>query len=205
MYREHGKAGCDLPTIRTTELDTILAEQFQKLVKHQRQIIRLVVDSVTDTRQKEDHSKEITRLQAQIQQLEDKQDKLLELSMADAITMQEFKKRNSRFNEQITSLQTQTIALQQQEQQKQIAATDAAALEKALWADLSCKEPIQSEVVATILDHAVVCEDSDDKCIHLELYLRLGQTASAYYTRDRLAFETASSKNTTPRRRSRRT
>ena len=42
------------------------------------------------------------------------------------------------------------------------------------------------------------------KCIHLELYLRLGQTASAYYTRDRLAFETASSKNTTRSPKSRR-
>ena len=174
-----------------------MAEQFQKLVKHQRQIIRMVVDSVTDTRQKEDHSKEIARLQAQIQQLEDKKEKLLELSMADAITMQEFKKRNSRFNEQITALQTQTIALQQQEQQKQIAATDAAALEKALWTDLSCKNQIQSEVVATILDHAVVCEDSDDKHIHLELYLRLGQTASAYYERGKLAFKNASSRSTT--------
>lgn len=197
MYREHGKAGCDLPTIRTTELDTILAEQFQKLVKHQRQIIRMVLDSVTNTQKKEDHSKEIARLQAQIQQLEDKKEKLLELSMADAITMQEFKKRNSRFNEQITALQTQTISLQQQEQQKQIAATDTAALEKALWADLNCKEPIQSEVVATILDHAVVCEDSDDKQIHLELYLRLGQTASAYYERGKLAFKDVSSRSIT--------
>ena len=204
MYREHGKAGCDLPTIRTTELDTILAEQFQKLVKHQRQIIRMVLDSVTDTRQIVDQSKEISRLQAQIQQLEDKKEKLLELSMADAITMQEFKKRNSRFNEQITALQTQTISLQQQEQQKQSAAADTAALEKALWADLNCKEPIQSEVVATILDHAVVCEDSDDKHIHLELYLRLGQTASAYYERGKLAFKNASSKSTTPRRMTRR-
>ena len=202
MYREHGKAGCDLPTIRTTELDTILAEQFQKLVKHQRQIIRMVLDSVTNTQKKEDHSKEIARLQAQIQQLEDKKEKLLELSMADAITMQEFKKRNSRFNEQITALQTQTIALQQQ---KKIAATDTAALEKALWSDLNCKEPIQSEVVATILDHAVVCEDSDDKQIHLELYLRLGQTASAYYERGKLAFKDASSRNTTPRPPTRRT
>ena len=164
----------------------------------------MVLDSVTDTRQIVDQSKEISRLQAQIQQLEDKKEKLLELSMADAITMQEFKKRNSRFNEQITSLQTQTISLQQQEQQKQIAATDTAALEKALWADLNCKEPIQSEVVATILDHAVVCEDSDDKHIHLELYLRLGQTASAYYERGKLAFKNASSKSTTPRRMTRR-
>ena len=115
--------------------------------------------------------------------------------MADAITMQEFKKRNSRFNEQITSLQTQTISLQQQ--QKKIAATDTAALEKALWMDLNCKKPIQSEVVATILDHAVVCEDSDDKHIHLELYLRLGQTASAYYERGKLAFKNASSRSIT--------
>lgn len=205
MYREHGKAGCDLPTIRTTELDTILAEQFQKLVKHQRQIIRMVLDSVTNTQKKEDHSKEIARLQAQIQQLENKKEKLLELSMAEAITMQEFKKRNSRFNEQITTLQTQTISLQQQEQQKQIAATDTAALEKALWVDLNCKEPIQSEVVATILDHAVVCEDSDDKHIHLELYLRLGQTASAYYERGELAFKDASSKSIIPSLPSRRT
>ncbi len=30
-----------------------------------------------------------------------------------------------------------------------------AALEKALWADLNCEESIQSETVATILDHAV--------------------------------------------------
>lgn len=59
MYREHGKAGCDLPTIRTTELDTILAEQFQKLVKHQRQIIRMVLDSVTNTQKKEDHPRRL--------------------------------------------------------------------------------------------------------------------------------------------------
>lgn len=115
MYREHGKAGYDLPTIRTRELDVILAEQFQKLVKHQRQIIRLAIDSITDTQQGEDHSDKIARLEAQIQQLEDKKDKLLELSVTDAITMQEFKKRNNRFNEQIILLQAQVISLQQRE------------------------------------------------------------------------------------------
>lgn len=71
---------------------------------------------------------------------------------------------------------------------------DTAAPEKTLWADLNCEESIQSETVATILDHAVVCEDSNDKHIHLELYLRLGQTASAYYKRDKLAFQTMFSK-----------
>ena len=57
--------------------------------------------------------------------------------------------------------------------------------------------PAQSETVATILDHAVVREDSNDKHIHLELYLRLSQTASAYYERDKLAFQTMFSKQYT--------
>ena len=43
------------------------------------------------------------------------EDKLLELSVTDAITMQEFKKRNNRFNEQIILLQAQVISLQQRE------------------------------------------------------------------------------------------
>ena len=205
MYREHGKTGCDLPAIRTREMDAILAEQFQKLVKHRRQIIRLVIDSITDTQQREEHSDKIARLEVQIRQLEDKKDKLLELSVADAITMQEFKKRNNRFNEQITALQAQVISLQQQERQKQSTSADTAALEKALWADLNCAASIQSETVATILDRAVVCADSDDKHIHLELYLRLGQTASVYYERDKSAFQTVCSRNTTPNLRSRRT
>ena len=42
--------------------------------------------------------------QTQISQLEGKKDKLLELSIANAITIQEFKKRNNRFNEQIADI-----------------------------------------------------------------------------------------------------
>lgn len=72
MYREHGKAGCDLPTLRTKELDAILADQFQKLVKNQKQIVRLVMDSVSSVQQKRDYSGQITQLNTQISQLEEK-------------------------------------------------------------------------------------------------------------------------------------
>ncbi|MFR5844605.1 MAG: zinc ribbon domain-containing protein [Oscillospiraceae bacterium] len=72
MYREHGKAGCDLPTLRTKELDAILADQFQKLVKNQKQIVRLVMDSVSSVQQKRDYSGQIVQLNTQISQLEEK-------------------------------------------------------------------------------------------------------------------------------------
>ena len=132
VYRERGKAACDMPTIRTKELDAILADQFQKLVKNQKQIIRLVLDSISGVQQKRDYSGQITQLEAQIAQLEGKKDKLLELSIANAITIQEFKKRNNRFNEQIADMQEQMISLQKLEENGQTASVDLSMIEKAL-------------------------------------------------------------------------
>lgn len=188
VYREHGKAGCDLPTLRTKELDAILADQFQKLVKNQKQIVRLVMDSVSSVQQKRDYSGQITQLNTQISQLEGKKDKLLELSIANAITIQEFKKRNNRFNEQIADMQEQMISLQKLEENGSAAGVDLSAIEKALWQELSFQDTVSTEVVASILDHVVVCEGSTKQRIDLELYLRLGQTASVTFSRERFAF-----------------
>ena len=188
VYRERGKAACDMPTIRTKELDAILADQFQKLVKNQKQIIRLVLDSISGVQQKRDYSGQITQLEAQIAQLEGKKDKLLELSIANAITIQEFKKRNNRFNEQIADMQEQMISLQKLEENGQTASVDLSIIEKALWQELAFKDTISTEVVAAILDHVIVCEGSTNQQINLELYLRLGQTASVTFSRKRLAF-----------------
>lgn len=198
MYREHGKAGCDLPTLRTKELDAILADQFQKLVKNQKQIVRLVMDSVSSVQQKRDYSGQITQLNTQISQLEGKKDKLLELSIANAITIQEFKKRNNRFNEQIADMQEQMISLQKLEENGSAESVDLSAIEKALWHELSFRDTISTEVVASILDHVVVCEGSTKQRIDLELYLRLGQTASVTFSRERFAFWNTSSSRCAP-------
>ena len=198
MYREHGKAGCDLPTLRTRELDAILADQFQKLVKNQKQIVQLVMDSVSSVQQKRDYSGQITQLNTQISQLEGKKDKLLELSIANAITIQEFKKRNNRFNEQIADMQEQMISLQKLEENGSATSVDLSAIEKALWQELSFQDTISTEVVAAILDHVVVCEGSTKQRIDLELYLRLGQTASVTFSRERFAFWNTSSSQYVP-------
>ena len=198
VYREHGKAGCDLPTLRTKELDAILADQFQKLVKNQKQIVQLVMDSVSSVQQKRDYSGQITQLNTQISQLEGKKDKLLELSIANAITIQEFKKRNNRFNEQIADMQEQMISLQKLEENGSATSVDLSAIEKALWRELSFQDTISTEVVAAILDHVVVCEGSTKQRIDLELYLRLGQTASVTFSRERFAFWNTSSSQYVP-------
>ena len=175
-----------------------MADQFQKLVKNQKQIVRLVMDSVSSVQQKRDYSGQITQLNTQISQLEGKKDKLLELSIANAITIQEFKKRNNRFNEQIADMQEQMISLQKLEENGSAAGVDLSAIEKALWQELSFQDTVSTEVVAAILDHVVVCEGSTKQKIDLELYLRLGQTASVTFSRERFAFWNTSSSRCAP-------
>ena len=48
-YRQQGRGGCDLPAIRTHEVDLVLADLFQKVVTEKKQIIRLVLDSVGES------------------------------------------------------------------------------------------------------------------------------------------------------------
>lgn len=199
-YRQKGKDGCDLPGIRTHEVDQVLADLFEKVVTEKKQIIRLVLDSIGETSCGVDYSAQIGRIEVQISQIEEKKDKLLELSMADAITLQEFKERNGRFNRQISALEEQRMSLCQQEQMQKSTEIDPKLLEKALWEELNFTNGIQSEVVATILDHIVVLEQSDDKQIYLEIYLRLGQQASAHFQRGGLVSCNSPLKSTTPRR-----
>lgn len=90
----------------------------------------MVLDSIGETSCGVDYSAQIGRIEVQITQIEEKKDKLLELSMADAITLQEFKERNTRFNRQISALEEQRVAMCQQEQRQKETEVDPKTLEK---------------------------------------------------------------------------
>ena len=203
MYRKEGREGCSLPAIKTRELDVVLADLFQKMEINKKQIVQLVLSSISDSSRAIDNSPQIERLEAQTEQLLEKKEKLLNLSIAGALTMQEFKQRNDRFNQQLSEIEKQTSALRQG-QQNRAADIDPALLENALWEELQFTNGVSSEVVAAILDHVVVGEASNDEKIHLDIYLRLGQSASVDFSRGGLAFCGNTSKSIIPRTENRR-
>ena len=197
VYRQRGKEGCGLPAIRTCEVDQVLAGLFSEVVTEKAQIIRLVLDSIASAAQGVDHEAQIGRIERQIVQIREKKEKLLELSMENAITLQEFKERNEQWNCKLSALEAQQLALRRQ-QERSGAALDPTVLEKALWEELNFANGVHSEVVAAILDHIVVLEQSTDKQIYLEIHLRLGQQASAHFQRGELVLCNLPLKNTIP-------
>lgn len=193
VYRERGKEGCELPGIRTTELNAILADLFEKLVTAKSEIIQLVLDSLKDTDDRMGGAAQLEHLQGQISRLEAKKDELLELSVENAITIQEFKRRNDHLNEQVGELQRQAMELQKQSNQN--ACKDIDTLQIALQEELNFTNGIQAEVVCPILDHVVVCEGSTNEKIQLEIYLRIGKNQFAEGNRAPFAFSINISRN----------
>ena len=129
-----------------------------------------------------------------------KKDRLLELSMADALSVAEFKSRNEAFNQQMKALETQLATVQIEEQRQKESAMDFGKIREALDRELRFEGEINSVLVATILDKAVVRKESTKEEIHLDIYLKLGTKFEAFFPS--AGFSRA--KNTTRRSRIRR-
>lgn len=96
------------------------------------------------------------RIEEEMKTIHIKKDRLLELSIADALTVSEFKKRNEIFNQQLEKLEAQLAAVEAQEAQQKNAAPDWKTIHRELERELTFQEKINTALVATILEKITV-------------------------------------------------
>ena len=200
VYRAKGRAGCSAPQVRSEELDRIMAQIFTEMVRDKNAIIDSLLAVLQSVPQEVDYSKAKARLEEEMAAIAAKKDRLLELSMADALSTAEFKSRNETFNQQLQALETQLATLQIEKQRQKESAMDFGKIRKTLDRELRFEGEINSDLVATILDKAVVKKESTKEEIHLDIYLKLGAKFEAVFPS--ASFSRA--KNTTRRSRIRR-
>ena len=204
VYRNRGRAACSAPQIRSSELDQIMAQIFTELVKDKQAIIDAVLTVVQSVPRDVDYEKLRGRLQEEQIQLQARKDRLLDLSVAGAITVEEFKSRNDVFNRQLQTLEDQLAAIDAQETKKTQTAVDAEKIRHALEEELNFTKGINSNLVATILDRVVVKKGSTKAEIQLDIFLKLGQRYGAVCTPEKSSVCIIPSKNTMPSLRIRR-
>lgn len=188
VYRQRGRAACAAPQVRTTELDAIMARIFTELVRDKKVIVDSMLSLITSIPDEHDYTRDILALEEELAGLNAKKDRLLEMSIAGAITVAEFKTRNDGFNESIKGIEARREALRAEEQKSAGSAENLDKIRAALEDELSFKNGIDSALVTTILDHIVVKKDSTLSDIHLEIHLGLGGRYEAAYTRERASF-----------------
>ena len=205
VYRSHGRAACSAPQIRSSDLDVILSDIFKKLVRDKEKIIDSLVTVLTNIPKEVDYGKLRCQVENEMDDLERKKNRLLDLSIAGALTVEEFKERNDAFNAQIQECQGKLTAIRQEEENQFSEELDIPAIRRALDEALRFTGEIDTALVATILDRVVVKRESTKDDIHLDIFLKLGSTYEAVYTPLKHTVGITSLKNTTHKPPTRRT
>ena len=205
VYRSHGRAACSAPQIRSSDLDFILSDIFKELVRDKEKIIDSLVTVLTNIPKEVDYGKLRCQVENEMDDLERKKNRLLDLSIAGALTVEEFKERNDAFNAQIQECQGKLTAIRQEEENQSSEELDIPAIRQALDEALRFTGEIDTALVATILDKVVVKKESTKDAIHLNIFLKLGSTYEAVYTPLKHTAGITSLKNTTRKQPIRRT
>ena len=196
VYRSHGRAACSAPQIRSSDLDFILSDIFKELIRDKQKIIDSLVTVLTNIPKEVDYGKLRCQVENEMDDLERKKNRLLDLSIAGALTVEEFKERNDAFNVRILECHGKLTAIRQEENQPS-EELDIPAIRQALDEALRFTGEIDTALVATILDKVVVKKESTKDAIHLDIFLKLGSTYEAVYTPLKHTAGITSLKNTT--------
>lgn len=197
VYRSHGRAACSAPQIRSSDLDVILSDIFKELVRDKEKIIDSLVTVLTNIPKEVDYGKLRCQVENEMDDLERKKNRLLDLSIAGALTVEEFKERNDAFNAQIQECQGKLTAIRQEEENQSSEELDIPAIRRALDEALRFTGETDTALVATILDKVVVKKESTKDNIYLDIFLKLGSTYEAVYTPHKHTAGITSLKNTT--------
>ncbi len=198
VYRNRGRAACSAPQLRTTELDQIMAHIFDQLAQNKQAIVDAVVKVIQSVPDEHDYGRDSLRIEEDLSAIHAKKDRLLEMSMAEAITIEEFKRRNDGFNEQIRGLEDRLEFLKAEEQKSRRSVKQLEQIRAALKEELSFENGINSELVTTILDHIVVKKGSTKEEVHLDIHLKFGGPYGVVFDRENSSFCFNRLKNTTP-------
>ena len=204
VYRQKGRAACSAPQIRSRSLDQIMAEIFGEMVKDKNSIVDSLVTVLVNVPKEVDYERMITQVQGGIEATKQKKDRLLDLHIAGAITIAEFKERNDGLNDQLKEQESQLAAIRQERANVGSRELDIDAIRKELGATLSFEGEIDSALVATILDKIIVKKESTKKEIHLDIYLKFGQKYEAVYSPQKISAGINPPRSTMPRHRIRR-
>ena len=188
VYRSHGRAACSAPQLHTTELDLIIARIFDQSTRSKQAIVDTVIKVIRSVPDERGYQQDARRLEEDLSAVYAKKDRLLEMSIAGAVTIDEFKKRNDSFNEQARHLEKQLARLRQEEQKSKASAPRPDKIKAALEKELSFESGVNSKLVTTILDHIVVRKGSTKEEIHLDIHLKFGDPYGVVFQREKSSF-----------------
>ena len=171
LYLKNGKTTCDSPNIRESELDAIFRDLISKLQIDLNEVIDILMNYYKHLEIDTGIDEEILSRERGINNLYDKKDKLLELSLQGSLSNTEFYERNNSFNEKIKALENELDSLKNYKEKLKGTTDKTKELAENLKQKVKSK-PTINKIISSLLERIVVSKICNNKNnMELNIYL----------------------------------
>lgn len=171
-YSRKGKDGCKLQILYTSELDEILRQVLEELSLNRAEIVHELIRIYESIGNGSRTGEDIARCRVSIDSILKRKDKLLDLSIEERISGEEFSQRNDRFNEEIAKLRLRLEELEEEKRKNQATLQSIDVLRQAITEELSFADGFSVGVVDAFLDRVVVHPQTEKNTVQVSVYLK---------------------------------
>ena len=174
-YITHGLKGCESPIIEEKELIEILKVVLNKFLSNKEEIIANLLEKYKKYNKAKDIEKEISKIEDKIKETNNKKDKLLELTIQNYISNEEFYKRNETLNKEMENYNKQIKSLNEEKENITSLEDNMKQIKKTLEKEIRIEENIE-DLIKLLVDKIYVSKvDNNRKHIKLEVYFKIGE------------------------------
>ncbi len=174
-YITYGLKECESPIIQETELIEILKVVLNKFLSNKEEIIEDLLNKYKKYNFTKDFETEIANIESNINGIQAKKDKLLELTIKNLLSDEEFYKRNEELNQEIQREQEKIKDLKEEKENLSSIEDNMKQIKGALEKEIKIDENIE-DLIKLLVDKIYVSKvDGDRKHIKLEIYFKIGE------------------------------
>lgn len=172
-YVKYRLDACESPIIAEMDLNNIFVSLMGQVFNNKKEIIKEMLEYYSNLKIDNNYQYEISNIKKEIKSIEAKKEKLLDLSMDGSISNLEFKERNDKYNEEISSLNIRIVKVEQERKLLKDSLGNIKVIEDAIKKEADYKNNV-SEFVDKFLEEIIVYkEDNDRHKLLLKIYLNL--------------------------------
>ncbi|MBP3360944.1 MAG: recombinase family protein [Clostridia bacterium] len=172
--KEYGNGNkCRNPIIYTSELDAVMREVYNQVVCEKTTIVSELIELYKENGSEKAIAKSKHKIISDINAVIAKKDKLLDLSLDNRLSNEEFEQRNNSFNKQIEKLKSELTRLDKEEQKKINIKESIENLRSAISDELDFSDELGKNVIDSFIDKIVVYKSDVPNRIDLKIFLKL--------------------------------
>lgn len=173
-YITHGLKECESPIIQESELVEILKVVLNKFLSNKEEIIEDLLSKYKKYNFTKDFDSEISNVESDIKVIQAKKDKLLELTIKNLLSDEEFYKRNEELNKEIAKQQEKIKELKEEKENLSSIEDNMKQIKGALEKEIKIDENVE-DLIKLLVDKIYVSKvNGDRKHIKLEIYFKIG-------------------------------